>query len=115
MIEEWEKSVTGHPDKEFCVYVLQGMAEGVRVGFQYTQSCTPARSNVKSAFEHPVVIDDYLRRERDAGDVIGPVDSKSLPPIQISHFGVILKSQPAKWCLIVDLSHPAGSSVDDGI
>ena len=33
----------------------------------------------------------------------------------MSWFGVIPKSQPGKWCLILDLSHPPGSSVNDGI
>ena len=34
----------------------------------------------------------------------------------ISHFGVIPKCHtPNKWRLIIDLSHPAGHSVNDGI
>ena len=36
--------------------------------------------------------------------------------MHISRFGVIpKKSQPGKWRLIVDLSHPDGLSVNDGI
>ena len=35
--------------------------------------------------------------------------------VQISRFGVIPKSQPGKWRLILDLSHPDGKSVNDGI
>ena len=35
--------------------------------------------------------------------------------VQISRFGVIPKSQPGKWRLIVDLSHPADPSVNDDI
>ena len=36
--------------------------------------------------------------------------------VQVSPFGVILKSHtPGKWRLIVDLSSPKGSSVNDGI
>ena len=115
VVEEWEKSLRGHPDREFCAYLLRGMAEGFRVGFQYNHSCTAAKSNMKSASDYPEVVDDYLRKEREAGCVIGPVDAKSLPPVQVSRFGVIPKSQPGKWRLIVDLSHPAGSSVNDGI
>ena len=34
----------------------------------------------------------------------------------ISRFGVILKShQSNKWRLIIDLSHPQGKSVNDGV
>ena len=40
----------------------------------------------------------------------------SLQRTYISRFGVIPKShQPDKWRLIVDLSHPTGKSVNDGI
>ena len=60
VIKEWEKSLRRHPDKEFCAYLLQSMAESFREGFQYTRSSTPVRSNMKSAFEHPGVIDGYL-------------------------------------------------------
>ena len=47
VVEEWEKSLRGHPDREFCAYLLQGMAEGFRVGFQYNHSCMAAKSNMK--------------------------------------------------------------------
>ena len=36
--------------------------------------------------------------------------------MHINQFGAIPKShQPGKWRLIVDLSHPEGKSVNDGI
>ena len=70
------------------------MAEGFRVGFQYNHSCTAAKSNMNTASDYPEVVDDYLRKEREAGCVIGPVDAKSLPPVQVSQLGVIPKSQP---------------------
>ena len=36
--------------------------------------------------------------------------------VHISRYGVIPnKSQPGKWRLIIDLSHPDGSSVNDAI
>ena len=42
--------------------------------------------------------------------------STPLPILHDSSFGVTpKKGQPAKWCLIVDLSSPQGSSVNDGI
>ena len=105
----------GHPDWEFCAYLLWGMVEGFRVGFQYTHSCTAVRSNVKSVSEYPEVVDNYLRREGEAGRAIGPMDTKSLPQVQGRRFWVIPKSQSRKWCLIIDLSHPVGSRMNDGI
>ena len=48
--------------------------------------------------------------------VAGPFTSIPLPNLHVSSFGVIpKKGQPAKWHLIVDLSSPQGSSVNDGI
>ena len=48
--------------------------------------------------------------------VAGPFPSSLLPNLQISSFGVIPKrGQPGKWRLIVDLSSPEGSSINDGI
>jgi hypothetical protein len=35
--------------------------------------------------------------------------------VHVSLFGVIPKSEPGKWYLIVDLSSPCGNSVNDGI
>ena len=46
---------------------------------------------------------------------MGPFERADCPLVQISKFGVIPKSTPGKWRLIVDLSSPEGCSVNDGI
>ena len=50
-----------------------------------------------------------------SGRVIGPLPLHSVPQLHISSFGVIPKKTPGKWRLIVDLSAPEGSSVNDGV
>ena len=71
---------------------------------------------MKSATENPRVIDDYLSREVEAGRVIGPMGHQLTHAVHINRFGVVPKNhQPCKWWLIVDLSHPDGFSVNDGI
>ena len=48
--------------------------------------------------------------------MLGPFKRSSIPDAHISRFGVIPKNhQPNKWRLIIDLSHPASRSVNDGI
>ena len=47
--------------------------------------------------------------------MVGPFPPRAVPHVHISRFGVIPKSQSGKWRLIVDLSHPKGHSVNDGI
>lgn len=104
-----------HPDQELVSFVLIGIREGFRLGFNMTP-LRPAKRNKKSAEEHPDVVDDYLGNEVALGRVAGPFDFPLLPSLHISSFGVIPKSgQPGKWRLIVDLSSPDGSSVNDGI
>ena len=47
--------------------------------------------------------------------MIGPLEPELPARAHIIPFGVIYKSHTGKWHLIVNLSSPAGSSVDDGI
>ena len=48
--------------------------------------------------------------------VAGPFKRSTIPDAHIRRFGVIPKNhQPNKWRLIIDLSHPASKSVNDGI
>ena len=48
--------------------------------------------------------------------MVGPLELKEFPDIHVSRFSLVPKNhQPDKWRLIVDLSHPAGASVNDGI
>ena len=68
-----------------------------------------------SAVQHPQPIEVYLSKEVAAGRIIDPVPA-DVEDIHVSHFGIIPKPhQPGKWRLITDLSHPRGSSVNDGI
>ncbi|KAK3746158.1 hypothetical protein QZH41_020346 [Actinostola sp. cb2023] len=77
---------------------------------------TFGQRNEKSADDHPTVIDEYLANEVALCRVAGPVAHPPIPQLHISSVGVIPKNgQPGKWRLIVDLSSPAGSSVNDGI
>ena len=95
----------------------RGMHEGFRVGFKYgKKQCQSATVNMKSATDNPTVVAEYLEKERLAGRVIGPVRREDWPKVQVNRFGVIPKPHhPGKWRLIVDLSHPKGKSVNDGI
>ena len=76
----------------------------------------PPRLNMPSAEEHPRVISEYLVAECREGRVLGPLDPGQFSCVHCSQFGVVPKSTPGKWRLIVDLSSPEGKSVnDDGV
>ena len=76
----------------------------------------PTETCLQCSYDHSEVMDKYLHTEISQYGVVGPFPMDSLPGSHISRFGVILKGhQTNKWRLIVDLSHPHGFSVNDGI
>ena len=71
---------------------------------------------MQSAKQNAKVVEERLQAEVGLKRVIGPLPVDQYPQVQISRFGVIPKNhQPGKWRMIVDLSHPKGNSVNDGI
>ena len=115
-VQAWQQQLQGHPDKAFYQYLLNGFRQGFRIGYDYAHhTCRASSRNMSSALENPTVVDEYLAKEKELGRVVGPITPGSVQ-LQINRFGVIPKSsQPGKWRLIVDLSHPAGYSINDGI
>ena len=72
--------------------------------------------NMRSAHNNLQEIEDYLGKEFAMGRVVGPSPCQATPHTHVSPFGVIPKSsQPAKWRMIVNLSAPEDSSINDGI
>ena len=116
-VGRWEEALGGHPDTGFKDYIIEGLKQGFRIGFDYLhQTCVAAKDNLPSVAIHPRVVQEYLDKECRAGRVVGPLPKGSIPGLQVSPFGVIPKGHvPGKWRLIVDLSHPEGRSVNDGI
>ena len=113
----WSQGLRDHPDKAYSAYVINGIQSGFRVGFQYgKRQCTGATSNMQSARQHPEVIDAYIAAEVRAGRVLGPMEPSGYPRVHVNRFGLVPKNhQPGQWRLIVDLSHPRGGSVNDGV
>ena len=115
-ISAWTKLLQNHPDSCYVDYLLQGIQNGFHIGFDRSRVLRSAKSNMKSAKDHPEVVQDYLQAECTEGRVLGPLNPLEWPYVHISKFGVIPKRhQKSKWRLIVDLSHPDGVSVNDGI
>ena len=117
IFSSWKQALIQHPNQPLVNFFLEGISQGFRIGFnQLPIRLKSAHKNLKGALEHPHVVEEYLSSEILHRRVAGPFIKKHLPAAQISRFGVIPKrQQPNKWRLIVDLSHPAGQSVNDGI
>ena len=115
-LAEWETHLTHHPDKTFVQYILQGIKYGFRVGYRYkAHRCIRANSNHPSAREHPAIISTALSEEINKGRLIGPLNIRDFPYVQISSLGAVSKKHTEKFRLILDLSHPKGQSVNAGI
>ena len=71
---------------------------------------------MQSALANPEPVSEYLQNEQKEERIAGPFPKALVRNIHLSRFGVIPKRhQPGKWRLILDLSHPTGYSVNDGI
>ena len=114
---EWDRCLQSHPDQRFQQYLVEGIRDGFRVGFDYrhARALRSSRNNLPSVGEHPQVVNEYLAKECSEGRVLGPLDPGLFPQVHVSKFGVIPKGLTGKWRLIVDMSHPEGASTNDGI
>lgn len=112
---EWDWLIELHPDQQLQSYIVDGIQNGFRVGFNYECELKKADHNMPSTFAHPDLIRDYLATECSKGRVLGPLEPTCFPQVQISWFGVIPKGSTGKWQLIIDLSLPRNYSVNDGV
>ena len=61
---QFQVELADYPDQAAAAYVLNGLRDGFRVGFQpFSGSLWSSSSNMRSAFDHPSVIDAYLQNE----------------------------------------------------
>ena len=113
---EWENGLANHPDRAFADYICAGIRQGFRLGYNYRSNRSQRVSrNMRSVDEHREVVEEFFREESKAGKLLGPLPRSSFPLVHVSPVGVIPKSTPGKWRIIVDLSSPQGGSVNDGI
>ena len=113
----WVSFLANHPNKQLIEFFITGISQGFRIGYNTGQSSLKSASrNLPCASHHPEIVDQYLAEECAQHRVGGPYNSTLAPDVHVSRFGVIPKNhQPNKWRLIVDLSHPVGHSINDGI
>ena len=115
--QNWQVPLEEHPNKLLASFFMSGISHGFRIGFnQPSNMLKSVKKNLDCALQHPQVVEGYLSEEIAQHRVAGPFHMSAVSKVHISRFGVIPKNhKPDKWRLIVDLSHPAGHSVNDGI
>ena len=61
--DEWALLLQDHPDSSFTAYILSGITEGFRIGYDQSNKLRSAKSNMTQAREHPEVARTYLLKE----------------------------------------------------
>ena len=63
-VDRLEEDLPAFPDRVFAGYIVSGLREGFRVGFDYRLSrLLSAKRNLSSASSHTAVIDKYLAKD----------------------------------------------------
>ena len=95
-------------------FLVDGFQFGFRINFvgeRFASECP----NLKSALDRPEVTSAKLRKEGDAGRIVGPFSTRPFPNFRCSPLGIVPKKDPSEFRLIHHLSYPKGSSVNDFI
>ena len=89
--DQFAQELCFHPDQAQVSYVVEGLRDGFKLGFDDRCSLKSAKRNKATAFKHPKVIDDYLCNETKLGRVAGLFTTPPICHLHISSFGIIPK------------------------
>ena len=59
-VEQFAWELRHHPNWQLCNFVLDGLWNGFKLGFQSVLLLKSAKKNKSSAYQQPLVIDEYL-------------------------------------------------------
>ena len=100
----------------FRDYILRGIQQGFRIGFDRSSKLGSRPLNLPSEEKNGGGGDGYIEEEWAQGHLLELTASLAESVgVHCSPFGVISKkNRPDKWRLILDLSSPKKNSVNDG-
>ncbi len=110
----WQWYLADYPDRSFVATILHIIEFGASLGYigpEFEQSC----HNLKSAFERPHVVSNYIDSLCTLSRAQGPFSLPPLPHFRCSPLGTVLPKRKTKARVINHLSWPGLSSVNDGI
>ncbi|KAM3928086.1 uncharacterized protein RB166_006214 [Leptodactylus fuscus] len=103
-----------YPNREASAVLSDGFVFGFFIPFIPSDQPYFSR-NLKSARDLPSVLRDKIYKEVSLGRIVGPFSSPPFHNLRVSPLGIVPKKESGKFRLIHHLSHPKGSSVNDGI
>ena len=105
--------LTGY-DSDLRSYLVTGFTRGFSTGCT-DLSARDAQCNLPSCHDAPIVIDQCIATEREAGRIAGPFARSYRDVTRISPIGLVPKKAPGAYRVIHHLSFPYGDSVNDSI
>ena len=112
-VDRLAQLLISHPDQDSVTYVVDGFRFGFDIGFQGLLLNTFPR-NLLSARSNPSHVSEVIRKELTRRHTSGPFMSPPLWPFHCSPLGAVPKSD-GTYRIILDLSSPRGSSINEGI
>ena len=110
----WRQYLHDYHDARICDFLEYGWP----VGYDYSTQGFPVSQlrNHQGALLFPDAIDSYLQNEICRNAVLGPFETNPFScSVALSPLNSVPKHDSAERRIIVDLSWPAGTSVNDGI
>ena len=108
----FERELIGYYDQQVVKFLRYGFPVG-HDGSDY--SSTPVK-NHKGSRDFPKQIDRYIAKEKSFSAIIGPLQSNPFQvPLSLSPLNTVEKKDSVDRRVILDLIHPVGSSVNEGI
>lgn len=112
-IDQLIKYLEGY-NEEFKNYLVEGFTHGFSLEFKGIRNLKEPK-NLKSATNNLAVAETKLRKEIELGRIAGPFRTPPIKDLTISPIGLHPKKTPGEFRLIIHLSHPKGTSINDGI
>ena len=111
--EAFYSLLTPHPDQDLVHYVVSGLALGFSIGFCGDLPESAAK-NLRTAYQHSQAVSTAIALEVSRGHTSGPHTQPPFLPFHLSPIGAVIKKDGSAR-LILDLSSPRGSAVNEGI
>ena len=116
-LEAFARHLGSHPDRGFASYIIRGLSAGFRIGYSHRSHKLKSRGrNHPSSLANHAAVSTHITTELTAGRLVGPLPQPFLSLVHTSPIGLVPKGHATgKWRMIVDLSSPDPTSVNNGI
>lgn len=110
-LDAMEPFLLNYPDQESANKISSGFKTGFPLHYSGPNKSYEA-PNLKSAIQHPDILDKKIQKEVQAGRVEGPFVKPPFANFRVSPLGLVPKKEAGEFRMIHDLSYPKGDSVN---